>query len=361
MGADCCKDIDEEAATLFQDLYDVHEIIGSGSWAVVYKASRIDNDKMVAVKVIDKEHESHFKKNKQEISILENSNHPNIVKYYEKFEGTEKIYLVLELLEGRELLDRIVVNGCYSELQAAKALQQVASAIEYLHAKGIIHRDIKPENLIYESMAEDAILKLTDFGLSAYIDKSINGVLNTPCGTPTYVAPEILLVEPYDESVDIWSIGVLLYIVLCGYPPFTSNVRSILYQQITTGNYEYEEPFWTNVSVSAKFLIDGCLKVNPLQRLGASDIVNHPWIQNPGSRTASDFDEGYHKRLQVYNSKRKLKKTINSIILAIRVKNIIDHTEEKRTRSIRDNSSEENQERVDPMKQYLSDVIVREN
>lgn len=328
MGCACCKDENR----YLDDYYDVHEVLGSGSHSIVYKASKKSESKQkeyYAVKVMEKKDETTEEKIDLEIKILQNSKHPNIVEYYDRFETNSKIVIVLELLTGKELLDRIIAKGYYSELSASAAIKQIVTAVEYLHQQGYIHRDIKPANLVFQSDDEFSPIKLTDFSLAASIDKtingSINGVMATPCGTPTYVSPEILKRENYDESVDIWSIGVVLYIVLCGYPPFTSNVRSVLYKQICKGEYAYESPFWDDISSSAKSLVDGCLQVDPAKRFTAFDILNHPWIKDPNKLESSNtFDKSHLKRIALFNGRQKLQKTINSIILAIRVKNIID-------------------------------------
>jgi len=152
-----------------------------------------------------------------EVEILSNIDHPNVVKLYEIFDEGNKLYLVMELMQGGELFDRIVEKEAYSEREAAECLKPIVDAIRYCHELGIIHRDLKPENLLYESTDESSIIKISDFGLARYVE---NELATTACGTPGYVAPEIIGVAGYVQEVDYWSIGIILYIVLCGFPPF---------------------------------------------------------------------------------------------------------------------------------------------
>jgi calcium/calmodulin-dependent protein kinase I len=150
--------------------------------------------------------------------------------------------MVLELLDGGELFDRIVEKGSSSEKEAAKVVHTIAIALEYLHGTGITHRDLKPANLIYQDKNPNALLKVTDFGLAKYRDCESKDLFQTPCGTPGYVAPEVLCGDNYDHTVDIWSLGVILYILLCGFPPFYAEKTSDLYAQIKAGEFDFPDP-----------------------------------------------------------------------------------------------------------------------
>lgn len=202
--------------------YILSDQLGSGSFAVVKKAIRKSDGKVFAVKII--------KKNKlnadelsvvhDEVEIMHRISHPHAVQLYEMFETTNKIYMVLECLTGGELFDKIVKKGSYSEREASELIQCVTLAVSYLHNIGIVHRDLKPENLIYLNNDDNSPIKITDFGLAKFRSNNKQSTMTTACGTPGYVAPEVLCNQPYGAAVDMWSIGVILYILLCGFPPF---------------------------------------------------------------------------------------------------------------------------------------------
>jgi len=176
----------------------------------------------------------------------------------------------------------------------------------------MLSRDLKPENLIYSSRAADAMLKVTDFGLAKYLRSQES--MRTPCGTPGYVAPEILKSEAYGPAVDVWSIGVILYILLCGFPPFYDETAAGLYDQIKKGKYDFPDPYWTDISDSAKDLVKCLLCVDPKKRYTTDQVLTHPWL----SGTASDraFGSGYNKKLQQFNARRKLRQAITMVLAA---------------------------------------------
>ena len=196
------------------------------------------------------------------------------------------LYIVLELLTGGELFDRIVQKGRFTEQQAANITKQLGSALKYLHSIRIVHRDLKPENIIYKTKADDALIKITDFGLGRDMgqdpkEPTYRKTLNTACGTPGYVAPEILKAHPYDEYVDLWSCGVILYIMLCGYPPFTGGRnQKRLYRRIKRGEYSFASPAWDNISPLAKDCVKKLLTVDPQNRMSAAKLVDHLWMEN---------------------------------------------------------------------------------
>jgi len=209
----------------------------------------------------------------------------------------------MELATGGELFDSIVSRGKYSEKDAARVVQQVASACHYLHAIGIVHRDLKPENLLLESKAADARVKIADFGLSKIMEAT--SVLQTACGTPGYVAPEVLLGEGYNQEVDVWSIGVITYILLCGFPPFYADSNAKLFEKIMAGSYTFPSPYWDKISESAKDLIKKMLVVEPKQRYSSKQVMDHPWIQGlaPVSDDQLETVQGQLKKHQATESK----------------------------------------------------------
>jgi len=309
-----------------QKYYDIREKLGTGSFAVVKRAVRKSDNKEFAIKVI--------KKNKlnadelavvhDEVEIMHKVNHANCVQLFEMFENSKKMFMVLELLTGGELFDRIVRKGSYSEKEASEVTKSVTAALQYLHDNGIVHRDLKPENLIYLSQADDSAIKITDFGLAKYRGSSTKPPgMTTACGTPGYVAPEVLKNEPYDSAVDLWSLGVILYILLCGFPPFYHESTAALYKQIKKGEFDFPAPYWTNISSSAKDLVRKLLTVDPKQRYTAKQVLQHPWIS--GSEASSKpLGADYNKRLLMLQARRRLKKGVQMIIAVNKLGNMLD-------------------------------------
>uniref|UniRef100_A0A4W3JZY0 non-specific serine/threonine protein kinase n=3 Tax=Callorhinchus milii TaxID=7868 RepID=A0A4W3JZY0_CALMI len=207
----------------------------------------------------------------QIINIYENMHH-----------GKRCLLIVMECMEGGELFSRIQERGdqAFTEREASEIMRDVGSAIQNLHLMNIAHRDVKPENLLYTSKATNPILKLTDFGFAK--ETTLHNSLATPCYTPYYVAPEVLGPEKYDKSCDMWSLGVIMYILLCGYPPFYSNhglaISPGMKKRIRMGQYEFPNPEWSDVSEEAKDLIRQVLKTDPTERMTITEFMNHPWI-----------------------------------------------------------------------------------
>jgi len=296
--------------------YDIKEQLGKGSFATVKRAVRKSDGKQFAVKII--------KKNKlnaeellvvhDEVEIMHRINHVNCVQLYEMFETNKKLYMVMELLTGGELFDRIVMKGSYSELEASQLIRDVLSAIHYIHGIGIVHRDLKPENLLYLNQDMKSPVKITDFGLAKYrSSKETREMMNTACGTPGYVAPEILKSESYGKEVDLWSIGVILYILLCGFPPFYSERTDELYNQIKRGEYEFPDPYWTEISFAAKDLVRKLLTVNPKRRYTAEQALKHPWISG-NAAPARKFGGGHTQRIKLLQARRTLRRAVQTII-----------------------------------------------
>lgn len=299
--------------------YDLEEhAIGSGNFAIVKRARNLSTGEMVAVKIIDKMNiDVSVESLKQEVSILKQVDHENIVGLTDIYEDDRKVYLIMELMTGGELFDRIVdkyPNG-YTEQTAAQVIKKIVSALSYLHKKDIVHRDLKPENLLYVSPDNDADIKITDFGLAKL--KRPDSLLKTACGTPNYVAPEIILGEKYDEKVDMWSVGIIMFILLCGYPPFYHKETPQLFQLIVAGDVKFASPYWDNVSASAKDLISRLLKVTPRDRYSAEQCLAHPWIK--GTTARDELISGVVGELKKFNARRKLKMGVDAVLTAIRL------------------------------------------
>eukprot|EP01101_Sappina_pedata_P009091 TRINITY_DN5195_c0_g1_i1.p1 TRINITY_DN5195_c0_g1~~TRINITY_DN5195_c0_g1_i1.p1 ORF type:complete len:425 (-),score=193.74 TRINITY_DN5195_c0_g1_i1:216-1460(-) len=258
----------------FADCYTLGKTLGRGGFAVVREAMGNQTKEMYAIKIIEKKglKEKDMEVLRREVAIMEKLSHPGIVQLIEVFDEPEVVALVLELVKGGELFDKIVERGFYSEKDAADLIKQILTAVEYMHSNGITHRDLKPENLLCSGDKIEKI-KIADFGLSKEGD-----TLQTSCGSPGYVAPEILLGEEYDNSVDVWSVGVIAYVLLCGYPPFFSDNPGELCQQIISVKYDFPDAEWSEVSDAAKDFIQKILVQNPSQRLTAAEALNHKWI-----------------------------------------------------------------------------------
>lgn len=215
----------------------------------------------------------------KEIDILCGMNHENIINLKEYFEEGDKVYLITELLTGGELLEAVLQRGTYNEREASMVFAQVLRGIEYLHARRVVHRDLKLENLLLTVAADITKVKIADFGLA----KMNVEAMSTICGTPQYVAPEIIQGTKglvYTVACDMWSAGVVMFILLGGYPPFWSDNEPKLFELIRKGKFSFDDPVWKNVSASAKDLITKLLCVDPQHRLTATKALAHPWFSN---------------------------------------------------------------------------------
>ncbi|KAF1318650.1 Camk/camk1 protein kinase, partial [Globisporangium splendens] len=292
--------------------YKLGKTLGTGSFATVKSAiSKADNSRW-AVKCIDKaslaaEDEEALR---VEVEVLQLVQHPNIVRLREVFDCQKTFYMVMEEMSGGELFDRIVEKEKYSEKkkylekEASSVVKNLAGALLYCHDKGIAHRDLKPENLLYRCTDEDAEIKIADFGLAKLVKG--DSLMQTACGTPGYVAPEILEGRPYGAEVDLWSLGVIAYILLCGFPPFYDENNAALFASIKSGVFDYPSPYWDCVSSSAKDLISRLLVVDPKKRYTAQNVLDHPWI----SEIHNVSDEAlphFTTEMKRYNARRRFR------------------------------------------------------
>eukprot|EP01104_Vermistella_antarctica_P004139 TRINITY_DN14648_c1_g1_i1.p1 TRINITY_DN14648_c1_g1~~TRINITY_DN14648_c1_g1_i1.p1 ORF type:complete len:366 (+),score=135.55 TRINITY_DN14648_c1_g1_i1:47-1099(+) len=284
-----------------EDFYDLGKEIGRGGFSIVVEGSHKKDGNKVAIKCIKKTmvEGDDIKLLRREIHIMKKVDHPNILKLFDVFEDDDEFYLVMELVNGKELFDKIVEKGQYSEKDAAKIVNQIVSAVEYLHGNGIAHRDLKPENLLSAGDDDAEVIKIADFGFSKNFGEE---KLMTSCGSPGYVAPEVLTCESYDKSVDMWSVGVIIYILLCGYPPFYADNAPALFKKIMDVKYDFDDPSWDDVSEEAKDLIRGLLVKDPKQRLTATQCLNNPWVK--GDKASDKILK--MNNLKEYNSKKKL-------------------------------------------------------
>ncbi|KAK5868893.1 hypothetical protein PBY51_009868 [Eleginops maclovinus] len=262
--------------------YKVGRTLGDGNFAVVRECVERSTGREYALKIINKDKcrgKEHMIQS--EVSILRRVKHPNIVLLIEEMDTYSELYLVMELVKGGDLFDAITSSNKYTERDASCMLFNLASGIKYLHSLKIVHRDIKPENLlVFEHQDGSKSLKLGDFGLATIV----NGPLFTVCGTPTYVAPEIVAETGYGLKVDIWAAGVITYILLCGFPPFRSSGedQEALLEQLLKGQLDFPAPYWDNVSDNAKALITLMLQVEVDQRCTAAQVLDHRWVNDDG-------------------------------------------------------------------------------
>jgi serine/threonine-protein kinase Chk2 len=265
--------------------YDIREVLGTGNFATVKLAIHKATGEKYAIKIIDKKKfllsSSSRRKNTlmDEVNILKRVSHPNIISIKDVYESSQKLYLVLELVTGGELFDRILTAGRFDEDKAREFFIQMLQAVDYLHEQNIVHRDLKPENILLKSKTED-IIKISDFGLSRVFNENAS-MMKTMCGTPQYVAPEVLTdaqSEGYGPACDLWSLGVILYILLSGKFPFKNDSTGAVYEQIKTANFVFDND-WDNISEEAKDLIRHLLTVDPKKRWTAKEALNSPWIR----------------------------------------------------------------------------------
>ncbi|CDW79639.1 protein kinase domain containing protein [Stylonychia lemnae] len=299
---------------MIMNYYQMIKVIGKGSFGEVTKARDLRTNKYRAIKKIKK---SAVQKagagldRDKEYEILIKLNHVNIVKLLEFYQDDDYFYVVTEFCDGGELFDQITQCGNYSENMAADIIRQVLSAVVYCHQHNIVHRDLKPENLLLEFKRqpnEDNNVKVIDFGTS--IEYNPNQKLRARLGTAYYIAPEVLKGE-YDEKCDVWSCGVILYILLCGYPPFNGDTDHQIFDRIKVGKYQFPSPEWDNVSQEAKQLIRKMLEFDPKQRISAQEILQDAWIQKSTKKQeVKPLNLNSLKNLQNFHSERKLQASI---------------------------------------------------
>ncbi|CAD8053433.1 unnamed protein product [Paramecium sonneborni] len=293
------------------EFYVIKEMLGEGGFGKVYKAVHRQTGMIRAIKLIlkSKLNKEDQEKLLEETSILMDIDHPNIVKLYEMFQDENSYYLISEYCDGGELFEKIKFVQILTEKEIASYMKQILSAVSYCHSKGIVHRDLKPENILFDSKSQGATLKIIDFGASAKLKEDEK--LNKKIGTPFYVAPEVLN-GSYDEKCDIWSLGVVLYILLCGYPPFFGHSEEEVLAKVRKGTYQFDSNDWSRVSMQAKDLIRRMLFYDPSFRIGASDAYQHAWISN--NKAKGQVNNLSLKRLQDFDSKNKLKYAILQFI-----------------------------------------------
>lgn len=294
-----------------------HSELGHGHYGVVRKCQNRQTKEYFAVKTIKKAKVGRLETLKREIEILKTMDHPNIIQLVDVFEDEKYLHLVTELCTGGELFDRIIektksAEGHYSEADAATIIKSCLNAIEYCHTvHNICHRDLKPENFLFQTPAPDAQLKIIDFGLSRYDDEVEH--MSTKVGTPYYIAPEVLS-RKYDKECDLWSIGVVCYVLLCGYPPFYGDTDAEIFSSVKKGEFDFPSPDWDDISSQAKHFIRSLLKTDVKQRPTAREALEHPWFSLASQESVPQAISGIKGSLERFINMNKLRRAALQVI-----------------------------------------------
>ena len=308
--------------------YIFQEVLGSGYYGTVKLAvPKQDTQKKYAVKSVDKERLSREKifQLSREIETLSDVDHPNIIKYYETYNDEKYFHIVMEYCTGGELLERIIQKTTYTEKEAADVIYKIASAISHCHNEKIVHRDLKPENILYETKTEFSDLKIIDFGLS----RKKEGLLNSIVGSPYYVAPEVLE-GSYDEKCDCWSIGIIMYVLLYGGPPFYAQDKVELYEKIKKDDPSFSHPRWSKISNEAKLLIKSLLEKDKSKRPTADQILKSEWINayTQGKYKLENLDKDVLIQLKTFNDRTSIAKSILKFVVKSMNSNKIEKLKE---------------------------------
>jgi len=296
------------------DLWDIKKKLGKGSFGTVRLCIRkafptvaLPHKMRAAVKIINKKQlkPKELANLDREAVILAKADHPNCVQLFEYFDTKHKLYLCMELCEGGELFDAIMEEEHFNEEKASNVVRQIASALSYLHDKQIAHRDLKPENILYKDK-EKTKIKLMDFGLAKALDAE-DTTLMTRCGTLHYVAPEVLSrkTESYTNKVDCWSLGVVTYVLLCGYLPFYQEDRNLTARLIRIGKFEFDPEEWSEISKEAKDLIKNLMTKDVEKRLTAAGVLEHDWLTKNRDAHKRKFPHTFSDNFKSMNESRK--------------------------------------------------------
>jgi calcium-dependent protein kinase len=297
---------------LIENDYTIGDICGSGAFATVRKVTNKVSGQVRALKIIKKQKGQDSARMYLEVEILKKLVHPNIMQIFEFYEDEKNFYIITELCEGGELFDQIVDKGSFNEQEAAWVMKQLMSAINYIHTNNIVHRDLKPENILLDTKKNN-IIKIIDWGTARFFEK--NKKMNKVSGTPYYIAPEVLF-EKYDEKCDIWSCGVIMYILLCGYPPFNGETDNEILNKIKTGKFVFPEEEWDNISDESKELISKMLEFNPQTRYSASDCLNHKWLTDNTKKVIdTKFSIKCLNNMKKFHAERKLQQAALTYIV----------------------------------------------
>ncbi|XP_078809486.1 calcium/calmodulin-dependent protein kinase (CaM kinase) II beta 1 isoform X26 [Oryzias latipes] len=305
--------------TRFTDEYQLYEELGKGAFSVVRRCVKLSTGQEYAAKIINTKKLSarDHQKLEREARICRLLKHPNIVRLHDSISEEGFHYLLFDLVTGGELFEDIVAREYYSEADASHCIHQILESVHHIHQHDIVHRDLKPENLLLASKCKNAAVKLADFGLAIEVQGDQQAWFGF-AGTPGYLSPEVLRKEAYGKPVDIWACGVILYILLVGYPPFWDEDQHKLYQQIKAGAYDFPSPEWDTVTPEAKNLINQMLTINPVKRITAQEALKHPWVCQRSTVASMMHRQETVECLKKFNARRKLKGAILTTMLVSR-------------------------------------------
>ncbi|XP_042425641.1 calcium-dependent protein kinase 2-like [Zingiber officinale] len=302
----------------FEDVRSVYALgkeLGRGQFGVTYLCTDKVTGAKYACKSISKRklaNESEREDVRREIQIMQHlTGQANVVEFKGAYEDKSSVNLIMELCAGGELFDRIIAKGHYSERAAAAMCRAIVNVVNICHFMGVMHRDLKPENFLLASMDEGAMLKATDFGLSVFIEEG--KVYRDIVGSAYYIAPEVLR-QRYGKEIDIWSAGVILYILLCGVPPFWADTERGIFDAIIEGEIDFESPPWPSISNSAKDLIKKMLTQDPKKRITSAQVLQHPWLKEGGEASDKPIDSAVLSRMKHFRAMNKLKKMALKVI-----------------------------------------------
>ncbi|KAM9544712.1 calcium/calmodulin-dependent protein kinase type II subunit beta-like isoform 11-T11 [Salvelinus alpinus] len=305
--------------TRFTDEFQLYEELGKGAFSVVRRCVKLCTGQEYAAKIINTKKLSarDHQKLEREARICRLLKHSNIVRLHDSISEEGFHYLLFDLVTGGELFEDIVAREYYSEADASHCITQILDSVHHIHQHDIVHRDLKPENLLLASKCKNAAVKLADFGLAIEVQGDQQAWFGF-AGTPGYLSPEVLRKEAYGKPVDIWACGVILYILLVGYPPFWDEDQHKLYQQIKAGAYDFPSPEWDTVTPEAKNLINQMLTINPAKRITAQEALKHPWVCQRSTVASMMHRQETVECLKKFNARRKLKGAVLTAMLVSR-------------------------------------------
>lgn len=299
-----------------QKFYAFKKVLGHGHFGTVREAWRLSDPtkKLFAVKSIPKDKiVKDLKLMRRELEMLHIADHPNIIKFFETFEDERYVHIVMEECTGGDLFDHLITNGQYTEQEAAVLLRKIISAINHLHHRHICHRDIKPENFLFQSPEKLSEVKIIDFGLATKFGED---QMHTVVGTPYYVAPDVLQGN-YGKECDVWSLGVLLYVMLAGYPPFYGDSQHEIFKRIIRGQFDFDREEWSDVSAEARDLISSMLVVNPAKRVTLEAVLRHEWFSIFEAQARPQIPLRILERLKHHHRPRKLRREVLKVVVKL--------------------------------------------
>ncbi|KAL9240639.1 hypothetical protein vseg_014836 [Gypsophila vaccaria] len=307
--------VDPNVGDNIRGKYTFGKELGRGEFGITYDCTEIETGERFACKMISKSKlrtEVDVEDVRREVEIMRHlPKHDNIVAFKEAFEDKEAIYLVMEICQGGELFDRIVAKGHYSERAAAQLVRKILQIVKVCHEHGVIHRDLKPENFLFADKKESAALKAIDFGLSIFFEPGQR--FSEIVGSPYYMAPEVLR-RNYGPEVDVWSVGVILYILLCGVPPFWAETDEGIANAIIKGTIDFEREPWPRISSQAKDLVQSMLEHNPYSRLTVDEALEHPWMKNADNNVDISLGQNVMTRIKQFSLMNKFKKKVLRVV-----------------------------------------------